>query len=78
MPQIPYKSLCKVLLKAYTTPTEYFLKAPDTNYPMISSIMTMTKTNTHTKTNTKSKTKQFQEEKVNVYRFKYPVVMYIG
>ena len=44
----------------------------------MSSKMTMTKTKTHTKTNTKTKTEKFKEEWVNVYRFKYPVLLYIG
>ena len=30
---------------------------------------------THTKTNTKTKTEKFKEERVNVYRFKYPVLL---
>ena len=37
---------------------------------------TMTMTNTHTKT--KTKTEKFQEKWVNIYRFKYPVLLNIG
>ena len=44
----------------------------------MSSKMTVTKTSTHTKTNTKTKTETFEEDWVNVYRFKYPVLMHIG
>ena len=40
--------------------------------------MTMTMTNTHIKTITKTRTKKFKEKWVNEYRFKYPVLMYIG
>ena len=48
--------------------------------PMTPTVNLKTNANTKTKTKTKTKikTEKFQEKWVNVYRFKYPVLLNIG